>query len=183
MSRIGKKPVAIPSGVKVGVGDGSLSVEGPKGTLSMSVRPEVSVEVDADAKEVRCTISESDLKTREIRAYWGLTRALINNMVEGVTKGYEKSMEIVGVGWGAQVQGNQLKLQLGYAQPVMMDIPAGLNVTAEKQIVKISGPDKQAVGQFAAAMRSKRKPEPYNGKGVKYAGEVIRRKQGKQFGS
>lgn len=183
MSRIGKKPVAIPSGVKIGVADGSLSVEGPKGSLSMPVRPEVNVEVDADAKEVRCTISEHDLKTREIRAYWGMTRALINNMVEGVTKGYEKTMEIVGVGWGGQVQGNQLKLQLGYAQPVMMEIPAGLDVTAEKQTVKISGPDKQAVGQFAAAMRAKRKPEPYNGKGVKYADEVIRRKQGKQFGS
>jgi len=183
MSRIGKKPVSIPSGVKVAVKSDSLSVEGPKGTLTMSVRPEVNVEVDADAKEVRCTIDEKDQSIREVRAYWGLTRALINNMIEGVTKGYEKTMEVVGVGWGAQVQGNQLKLQVGYAQPVLMDIPAGLSVTAEKQIVKINGADKQAVGQFAAAMRAKRKPEPYNGKGVKYADEVIRRKQGKQFGS
>jgi large subunit ribosomal protein L6 len=183
MSRIGKKPVSIPSGVKIAVSKGSLSVEGPKGTLTMPVRPEVSVDVDADAKEVRCTIDEKDQSIREIRAYWGLTRSLISNMVEGVTKGYEKSMEIVGVGWGGQVQGKQLKLQLGYAQPVIMEIPAGLEVTAEKQIVKISGADKQAVGQFAAAMRAKRKPEPYNGKGVKYADEVIRRKQGKQFGS
>lgn len=183
MSRIGKKPVGIPSGVKVALDKDTLRVEGPKGTLTMSVRPEVNVEVDADAKEVRCTISETDHSVREIRAYWGLTRSLINNMVEGVTKGYEKTMEVVGVGWGAQVQGNQLKLQVGYAQPVMMDIPTGLSVTAEKQIVKINGADKQAVGQFAAAMRAKRKPEPYNGKGVKYASEVIRRKQGKQFGS
>lgn len=183
MSRIGKKPVSIPSGVKVAVNNGTLSVEGPKGTLTMPVRPEVNVEVDTDAKEVRCTIEEKDQEIRAVRAYWGLTRALVNNMVEGVTKGYEKTMEVVGVGWGAQVQGNQLRLQVGYAQPVMMQIPAGLNVTAEKQIVKISGPDKQAVGQFAAAMRAKRKPEPYNGKGVKYADEVIRRKQGKQFGS
>lgn len=183
MSRIGKKPISIPGGVKVGVQDGSLSVEGPKGTLTMPLRPEVDVEVDADAKEVRCTIGEDKLESRQARAYWGMTRALINNMVEGVTKGYEKSMEIVGVGWGAQVQGNQLKMQVGYAQPVMMQIPAGLEITADKQTVKISGPDKQAVGQFAAAMRAKRKPEPYNGKGVKYADEVIRRKQGKQFGS
>lgn len=183
MSRIGKKPVALPGGVKVAVSGRNLTVDGPKGSLSMTVRPEVDVQVDQDAKEVRCTIDESRFGDRQIRAYWGLTRSLINNMVEGVTKGYEKNMEIVGVGWGAQVQGNQLRLQVGYAQPVMMPIPAGLQVTAEKQSVKIQGADKQAVGQFAAAMRAKRKPEPYNGKGVKYADEVIRRKQGKAFGS
>lgn len=183
MSRIGKKPVTVPKGVKVGIADGSMKVEGPKGTLSMSLRPEVGVEHDAGSNEIRCTIPESSMEDRASRAYWGMTRAMIQNMMVGVTQGYEKTMEVVGVGWGAQVQGKQLRLQLGYAAPVMMDIPEGLNISVEKQIVKITGADKQAVGQFAAAMRAKRKPEPYNGKGVKYANEVIKRKQGKQFGS
>jgi large subunit ribosomal protein L6 len=183
MSRIGKKAVTVPGNVKVAVGDGSVKVDGPKGSLSMSVRPEVNVEWDEKAREVRCAIDEGDMENRAARAYWGMTRALIQNMVLGVTQGYEKTMEIVGVGWQAQVSGKQLKLQLGFASPVMMDIPQGLTVNVEKQIVKISGADKQAVGQFAAAMRAKRKPEPYNGKGIKYATEVIRRKQGKQFGS
>ena len=183
MSRIGKKPVSVPKGVKIVLGDRTVKVEGPKGTLSMGVRPEVSVEFDEAAREVRCTIPEASMTERQHRAYWGLTRSLIQNMVDGVTKGYDKTMEVVGVGWGAQVQGNQLRLQLGYASPVMMTIPAGLQITVEKQIVKIHGADKQAVGHFAAAMRAKRKPEPYKGKGVKYADEIIKRKQGKQFGS
>lgn len=183
MSRIGKKPVPVPKGVKVGIAGGSVKVEGPKGTLSIAVRPEVAVEHKADTNEVCCSIPQGKMDDRASRAYWGMTRALIQNMMVGVTQGYEKTMEIVGVGWGAQVQGNQLRLQLGYAAPVMMDIPNGLTVSVDKQIVKISGADKQAVGQFAAAMRAKRKPEPYNGKGVKYANEVIKRKQGKQFGS
>lgn len=183
MSRIGKKPVSVPGNVKVGVADGSVKVEGPRGTLTMSHRPEVSVVYDDGAREVRCAIDEADMKTRQVRAYWGLTRSLIQNMVTGVTDGYEKTMEIVGVGWAAQVVGQQLKLQLGYATPVMMDIPPGVSITVEKQLVKIGGADKQAVGHFAAAMRAKRKPEPYNGKGVRYAGEVIRHKQGKQFGA
>jgi large subunit ribosomal protein L6 len=183
MSRIGKKPVSVPSGVKVGIVDRAVKVEGPKGTLSMTHRPEVSVAFNEDSREVCCGIAEADMGTRQIKAYWGLTRSLIQNMVIGVTDGYAKTMEIVGVGWGAQVVGQQLKLQLGYADPVMMNIPEGVNIDIQKQIVKISGADKQAVGHFAAAMRSKRKPEPYNGKGVKYADEVIRRKQGKQFGA
>jgi large subunit ribosomal protein L6 len=181
MSRIGKKPVQVPAGVKVNVDGTALSVQGPKGTLSMRVRPEVEVRVEGD--EVRCAVDENRLDEPEIRAFWGLTRSLISNMVEGVTNGYEKNLEVVGVGWGAQVQGRQLRLQVGYANPVMMDIPEGLEVTAEKQSIKVRGADKQAVGQFAAAVRAQRKPEPYNGKGVKYAGEVIRRKQGKAFGS
>ena len=183
MSRIGKKPVSVPKGVKVGVSNGTVKVDGPKGSLSMCVRPEVGVEFDESAAEVRCTIPESSIEDRQCRAYWGMTRALIQNMVTGVTDGYEKSLEIVGVGWGAQVQGSQVKLQLGYAKPVLVDIPQGVTVTAEKQIVKITGADKQAVGQLAAAIRSTRKPEPYNGKGVKYTDEVIKRKQGKAFGA
>ncbi len=183
MSRIGKKAVSVPGNVKVAVADGSVKVDGPKGSLSMRLRPEVAVEWDEKAREVRCAIDESDKENRAVRAYWGMTRAMIQNMVMGVTQGYEKTMEIVGVGWQAQLAGKQLKLQLGFASPVMMEVPQGVTVTVEKQLVKISGPDKQAVGQFAAAMRAKRKPEPYNGKGIKYVDEVIRRKQGKQFGS
>ncbi|MBK7404486.1 MAG: 50S ribosomal protein L6 [Phycisphaerales bacterium] len=183
MSRIGKKPVSIPGNVKVAVAGGSLKVDGPKGSLAINLRPEVKVEWNEGAREVHCSIDQADMENRAARAYWGMTRALIQNMVDGVTKGYEKTMEVVGVGWGAQLVGKQLKLQLGYASPVMMDIPAGITVGVEKQIVKISGADKQAVGQFAAAMRAKRKPEPYNGKGVKYQEETIRRKQGKQFGA
>jgi large subunit ribosomal protein L6 len=104
-------------------------------------------------------------------------------MIDGVTKGYEKTMEVVGVGWTAALAGKQLKMVVGYANPIIMDIPAGLTVTVDKQFVKVAGPDKQSVGQFASAMRQKRKPEPYNGKGIKYTTETIKRKQGKQFGA
>lgn len=181
MSRIGKKAVSVPGSVKVSLADGNVSIDGPKGSLSISLRPEVSVEWDEGAREVRCTVE--DTNDRQSKAYWGMTRALIQNMVVGVTDGYEKSLEIVGVGWNAQVAGQNLKLQLGYASPVVLAIPAGVSVTAEKQSIKVAGPDKQAVGQFAAAVRSTRKPEPYNGKGVKYTDETIKRKQGKQFGA
>jgi large subunit ribosomal protein L6 len=181
MSRIGKKPVTVPKGVKVSVANRVVKVEGPKGTLTMTHRPEVGVAVKDN--EVVCTIDESRAEETGAKAYWGTTRALIDNMIEGVTKGYQKKMEVVGVGWTAAVAGKQLKMTLGFANPIMMDIPAGVNVLVEKQIVTVSGADKQAVGQFAAEMRQKRKPEPYNGKGVKYVDEVIKKKQGKQFGS
>jgi large subunit ribosomal protein L6 len=159
-----------------------VKVEGPKGTLTMTHRPEVGVAV-ADNGEIVCTVEEDRLDETGVKAYWGTTRALIDNMIEGVTKGYQKKMEVVGVGWTAAVTGKQLKMTLGFANPIMMDIPAGVTVAVEKQIVTVSGADKQAVGQFAAEMRQKRKPEPYNGKGVKYVDEVIKKKQGKQFGS
>lgn len=183
MSRIGKKPIPLPKGVKLSVKDRLVTAEGPKGTLKMTHRPEVGVAVN-DQNEVVCTIDEAQAaQDPSVRAYWGTTRALIGNMVEGVAKGYERKMEVVGVGWTAAVTGKQLKMMLGFANPIMMDIPTGVNVAVEKQIVTITGADKQAVGQFAAQMRAKRKPEPYNGKGIKYFDEVIKRKQGKQFGS
>lgn len=181
MSRIGKKAIKVPASVKVSLADKTVNIEGAKGSLSMTVRPEVSVQWDESAREIRCSID--DVGVRQHRAYWGMTRSLIQNMVDGVEKGYEKILDIVGVGWGGSVSGNTLKLQLGYADPVVMPIPEGVTVNAEKSTIRISGADKQAVGQFAAAVRSKRKPEPYNGKGVKYRDEVIRRKQGKQFGA
>ena len=183
MSRIGKQPVAVPKGVKVTVSADAVKVEGPKGTLSIRRPAEVSVRVDEGAGNVVCEIDPARAEERQVRAHWGTTRAHIQNMVDGVSKGYEKTMEIVGVGWQAALAGREVRLQLGFANPVVMPIPQGLTVTVDKQVVKIAGADKQAVGQFAAAMRSKRKPEPYNGKGIKYSDETIRRKQGKQFGA
>jgi len=183
MSRIGKKPVAIPSGVKVGLQGRDLTVEGGGKKLVMTCRPEVKVAVDESAKQVNVSIDESNMENAEAKAYWGTTRALIQNMIEGVTKGYEKKLEVVGVGWTATLKGKAIELKLGYANPVVLDIPEGVNVTVEKTIITIKGADKQTVGEFAAAIRAKKKPEPYNGKGIKYVDEVIRRKQGKVFGS
>ncbi|MFK7758723.1 MAG: 50S ribosomal protein L6 [Phycisphaerales bacterium] len=184
MSRLGKKPVQIPSNVKVNISGQSISVEGPKGSLSMDFRPEVKVTHDEDSKTVNVDVDKTLLeKDRAFRAYWGTTRSLINNMVVGVTEGYEKKLNIVGVGWTGTVNGNKLALKVGYANLIEMPIPEGLTVTAEKQLVTISGADKQAVGHFAASARAKRKPEPYNGKGIKYLDEVITRKQGKAFGN
>jgi large subunit ribosomal protein L6 len=184
MSRIGKKIIEVPAGVKVGVKDRTVEVQGPKGKLTFSHRPEVAVVVAEGGKAVNVGLTTGYTRdNKEANAYWGTTRALVRNMIDGVTKGYEKNMEVIGVGWVAVVQGKKLKLTVGFANAILMDIPDGLTVTVEKEKVKIVGMDKQAVGQFASAMRAKRKPEPYNGKGIKYAEEVIKRKQGKQFGA
>lgn len=183
MSRIGKKPISVPGNVKVNLSGSSISIEGPKGTLSYDFRPEVSVSYDEGDKSISVTMDEALIQAkRSNNAYWGTTRALINNMIKGVTDGYEKKLQVVGVGWTASVNGNKLALKVGYANIIEMPIPAGLNVTAEKQIITVTGADKQAVGHFAASTRAKRKPEPYNGKGIKYLDEVIMRKQGKAFG-
>ena len=183
MSRIGRKKVEIPASVKVQIKDQTVSVTGPLGTLSMTHRPEVHVKWDEAEKAVTVSIDESQMDNRATRANWGTTRSLIQNMVDGVTKGYEKTMEVVGVGWTPSVAGNKLKLVVGFANPITMDIPPGLKVSVDKSFVKISGPDKRMVGQFASEMRSKRKPEPYNGKGIKYTTEVIKKKAGKAFGA
>jgi len=183
MSRIGRKKVEIPDNVKVQLKDRTVTVTGPLGTLSMTHRPEIKVRWDEVEKGIFVSIDEADMENRSVRANWGTTRSLIQNMVDGVTKGYEKTMEVVGVGWSAAVQGSKLKLVVGFANPIVMDIPQGLKVTVDRNFVKIAGPDKRLVGQFASEMRSKRKPEPYNGKGIKYVDEVIRRKAGKAFGA
>jgi large subunit ribosomal protein L6 len=183
MSRIGKKTVAVPAGVKIAIKDRVVNVEGPKGKLTFTHRPEVKVAFSEADKAVNCSIDASDADSRLAGALWGTTRAIINNMVKGVTTGYEESMEVVGVGWTAAVAGKKLKLVVGYANPIELDIPTGVTVAVDKQIVKVSGPDKQLVGQFASSMRQVRKPEPYNGKGIKYVGETIKRKQGKQTGA
>jgi large subunit ribosomal protein L6 len=177
MSRIGKQPVAVPAGVKVGVSGQQISIEGPLGKLSWDLRPEVSAKYDEGKKQV--LIGRHD-DTRQAKALHGLSRAVIANMVVGVTKGYEKKLEIVGVGYLAAVQKGMLQLRVGFANEVVKKIPAGLTVTCPDQThVVIKGSDKQLVGQFAAEVRAVRKPEPYKGKGVRYDGEVVRRKAGK----
>ncbi len=182
MSRIGKKAVEIPAGVNVSVSDDrTVTVEASGKTLKMTHRPEVVVSVEDDPKSVVVTAHKPDERTT--RAYWGTTRSLIANMIEGVTKGYEKKLQIVGVGWGATVAGQKLDLKLGFANIISVPIPAGLDVVAEKDLVTVKGTDKHMVGEFAAVVRSKRKPEPYNGKGIRYFGEEVRRKQGKAFGN
>ncbi|MBX3359394.1 MAG: 50S ribosomal protein L6 [Phycisphaeraceae bacterium] len=183
MSRIGRQKIEVPANVKVLIKDCSVSIQGPLGTLSLTHRQDVKVKWDEGEKAITVSIDDKDAENRVVNACWGTTRALLRNMIEGVTKGYEKSMEVVGVGWTAAVQGNKLKLVVGYANPLMMDIPQGLKVTVEKAIVKISGFDKRLVGQFASSMRALRKPEPYNGKGIKYTTEVIKKKAGKSFGA
>jgi len=177
MSRIGLKPVSIPAGVKVQVSGSSVCVEGPKGKMERTFRPEVTVVHDAASGRLNVQRRNDD---RVARALHGLTRSLIANMVEGVTNGYQKKLEIVGVGYLAAVQKNTLQLRVGYANEIQKPIPAGLNVVCPDQThVHISGCDKQQVGQFAAEIRALRKPEPYKGKGVRYEGEVVKLKPGK----
>ena len=183
MSRVGKKPVTVPGGVKISLSGRCVNVEGPKGSLSFEHRPEVDVAWDEGAKQVSVTLPSERAGNRQARALWGTTRAVIQNMVIGVSEGYRKQLEIVGVGWGANIAGERLDVNVGFAAPVGVPIPRGVAVKVEKQLVTVEGADKQAVGQFAAQVRSVKKPEPYQGKGIKYAGEVIRRKQGKQFGA
>ncbi|MEM8835152.1 MAG: 50S ribosomal protein L6 [Planctomycetota bacterium] len=182
MSRLGKMAIDIPAKCEVTVDGRTVRVSAGDKTLEMTTRPEVSVSVDGDAKTVNVTVDESLQGSKEIRAYWGMTRALIANMVEGVTKGYEKKLKVNGVGYNAQMAGQALNLKLGFANTITVPIPMGVNVAVEGDFITVTGADKQAVGQFAAAVRSKRPPEPYNGKGIQYADEQIRRKQGKAFG-
>ncbi|MBI2826793.1 MAG: 50S ribosomal protein L6 [Planctomycetia bacterium] len=177
MSRIGKKLVAIPAGLKIDISGKRIAIEGPLGKLDWNFRPEIDVAFDDKARQLRVTRSAEN---RQVRALHGLTRAMIQNMVDGVTKGYEKKLEIVGVGYLAAVQGNTLQLRVGFANEVHKPIPAGVKVTCPDQThVVVKGIDKQKVGQFAAEVRAVRKPEPYKGKGVRYDGEVVRRKAGK----
>ena len=184
MSRIGKKPIQVPAGVKISIKDRHVAVEGGKGKLSFTHRPEVKVAWHENEKSVVCDLADGYTpEHKEANAYWGTTRAILRNMIEGVTKGYERQLEVVGVGWQASISGKQLKLVVGFANPILVQVPDGLTVTVEKQIIRIVGSDRHAVGQFAAKVRAKRKPEPYNGKGIKYTNEVIRRKQGKQTGA
>jgi len=176
MSRIGKRSVAIPSGVTADIQDGTLTVKGPKGTLTMGLTDEISYEV----KEGEISVLPAN-DTKKARSFWGMQRTLVSNLVEGVTDGYTKVLDITGVGYRAQAQGKKLKLQLGFSHDVDIDVPEGLDVkTPDQTTVEISGIDKQAVGQFAAEIRRWRKPEPYKGKGIRYRGEFVFRKEGKK---
>ena len=177
MSRIGKKPIPLPDGVKVNVAGQQVTVEGKLGKLEYRHRPEIDVRVDDQQKAIVCSRSSED---REIRAYHGLTRALISNMLVGVTQGYEKRLEIQGVGYLGAIQGSTLQLRVGFANEIQKPIPAGLDVTCPDQThIVVKGTNKQQVGQFAAEVRAVRKPEPYKGKGIRYEGEQVRRKAGK----
>ncbi|MBX9665716.1 MAG: 50S ribosomal protein L6 [Novosphingobium sp.] len=176
MSRIGKKPVTIPSGVTADIANGVITVKGPKGTLTLNMRDEISYTVDGNA-----IIVKPANDTKAARAFWGMQRTLVDNLVVGVTEGYTKTLNITGVGYRANSQGNNLKLQLGYSHDVDFAIPEGIEIkTPDNTTVLISGIDKQKVGQVAAEIRRWRKPEPYKGKGIKYAGEFIFRKEGKK---
>ena len=179
MSRIGKQPVPVPSGVKVAIDGQVIHVEGPKGKLLFKMADGVSAGIDP-AKNQVVVKRASDVRLH--KALHGLTRSLIANMMKGVTEGYVRRLEVVGVGYNAKVQGKELTLAVGFANPVKRAIPEGLTVTAPAptQIV-IQGPDKQKVGEFAAVVRRVRPPEPYKGKGIRYEGEVVKRKAGKAF--
>ena len=175
MSRIGRMPIAIPAGVTVEVAENNkVTVKGPKGTLERVLAPEMNIAVEG--AEVVVT-RPNDLK--RMKSLHGLTRTLINNMVVGVSTGYEKKLEVNGVGYKASKAGNKLTLALGYSHPVEMEDPAGLESTVEGNVITVKGIDKEKVGQYAAEIRSKRESEPYKGKGIKYVDEVIRRKVGK----
>lgn len=175
MSRIGRMPITVPAGVTVDLKEHNLlTVKGSKGQLQRQLPVEMKIEIDgAEIKVVR----PNDLK--KMKSLHGLTRTLINNMVVGVTAGYEKKLEINGVGYKASKKGKQLDLALGYSHPIEMTDPEGIESTVENNIITVRGIDKEKVGQYAAEIRFKRMPEPYKGKGIKYVGEVIRRKEGK----
>jgi large subunit ribosomal protein L6 len=176
MSRIGKKAVPVPAGVTANIADRILSVKGPKGTLTLPLADDIAYDVQADAIAVQPANG-----TKRARAFWGMQRTLVQNLVTGVTTGFSKKLVITGVGYRAAAQGKTLKLQLGYSHDVNIDVPEGLEVkTPDATTVEISGADKQKVGQLAAEIRRWRKPEPYKGKGIKYDGEFIFRKEGKK---
>ena len=176
MSRIGKRPVTIPSGVTAQIENGTLSVKGPKGTLTMGLSDDITYNLDEGA----IAVSPAN-DTRRARDHWGMQRTLVSNLVTGVTEGYTKVLLITGVGYRANAQGKNLKLQLGYSHDVDFAVPEGIEIkTPDNTTVEISGIDKQKVGQVAAEIRRWRKPEPYKGKGIKYRGEFIFRKEGKK---
>lgn len=174
MSRIGKKPISIPNGVEVSLAGGLLTVKGPKGLLTRQMHPKVFVNVGKDEVEV----SVSD-ESKESKAIHGLSRMLVANMIIGVSTGFEKALEIVGVGYRAELQGNTAVLNVGYSQPVHFDLPKGVEAKIDKTKIILSSIDKELLGLTAAKIRGIRKPEPYKGKGIRYADEVVRRKAGK----
>jgi large subunit ribosomal protein L6 len=179
MSRVGKKPVPIPPGVKVVVEGSTVRAEGPKGALAQGVPAGLAVSVDSGVLTVA-----REAETRSLRALHGLTRSLIANMVHGVKDGFERKLEIVGIGYRAQIQGKNLQFSLGYSHPVVFPLPEGIQAEVERQVsITLRGADKALLGQTAAQIRSLRKPNPYKGKGIRYAEEQVRRKVGKKAGA
>lgn len=176
MSRIGKQPIELPAGVEVKIGADLITVKGPKGVLTQKLNPSVTVKQEDSTLTV--TVKNPDVKSD--KSMWGLFQRLISNMVTGVTSGFTKQLEVNGVGYRAAVAGRILNLQLGYSHPIEYQIPDGIEIAVEKNVISVTGSDKQVVGQTAAEIRSLRKPEPYKGKGIKYADETIKRKVGKQ---
>ena len=177
MSRIGKKPVVVPNGVSVDIQETVVKVKGPKGELTFNRPPGISIEFDQASKEIRVNRPNDQ---RQNRALHGMTRAMLNNMVAGVQKPFEKKLEIQGVGYNAQLAGTNIRLQVGFANTIMLAVPKGVTVTVpDPTHITISSSDRHAVGQFAANIRRVRPPEPYKGKGIRYEGEVVRRKAGK----
>ncbi len=175
MSRIGKQPVPVGT-AKVAVADRMVKMEGPKGKLELKIHPAVDVKLDDARKELVVTRRDDE---KQSKALHGLTRSLLSNMVLGVTQGYQKSLEIQGVGYKAELKGKELFLSVGFANQIKKTVPAGLNVTVEGARIHVAGPDKQLVGMFASEVRKVRKPEPYKGKGIRYVGEVVKIKPGK----
>jgi large subunit ribosomal protein L6 len=181
VSRIGKQPVVVPANVKVEVSGNTVRVEGPKGKLAQTFRPEIGVKYDADKKTVVVSRSGDE---REARSLHGLYRALIANMVKGVVNGYEKKLKIEGIGYQARKDKNAVVLTVGYANAIVMNPPEGVTADVpDPTTIVVKGADKQKVGQFAAEIRASRKPEPYKGKGIRYENETVRRKEGKSFAS
>lgn len=178
MSRTGKKLITIPAGTEVSVADGVLSVKGKGGVLTRPVHHNISINIDGNSVSV---VPNSE--TRLARALWGTYAAHIRNMIQGVGKPFIKKLQIEGIGFKAELSGKTLSLAIGFSHPVKVDIPEGLHVTVEKNIITISGSDKERVGEFAASLRALKKPEPYKGKGIRYEGEVVRKKAGKKVTS
>jgi len=175
MSRIGKKPIEIPEGVEVKISGNKISVKGSKGSLDFDFHDDI--EVKSSGKEIQVAAKRD---TKQSWALWGLTRVLVANMTHGVTKGFEKQLELQGVGYRMAVQGKKLNMALGFSHPVEVEIPEGLEAKIEKNILTISGIDKQKVGQLTASIRALKKVEPYKGKGFRYVGEIVRKKAGKK---
>ncbi len=175
MSRVGRKPIPIPDKIKITYKDRYISVEGQKGSLQKTVHPAVDLEIGKD--EIRVKVVRDDRKSRALQ---GLTRSLVANMVIGVHEGFERVLEIIGIGYRATVEGNRIQFNLGYSHPISLDLPQGVTASvAKNNVIKLAGIDKEKLGQTAAAIRRLRPPEPYKGKGIKYAGEYIQRKAGK----
>ena len=175
MSRVGKKPILIPEGVEVKIEEQKVEIKGPKGELSLEIRPEIKVE-----RKENQILALPQRQVKKTKAFWGLTRALLANAIQGVTKGYEKKLEIQGIGYKPSLDGKDLNLQIGFTNPVKIKAPEGIGFLVEKNIITISGIDKGLVGEIAAKIRKIRPPEPYKGKGIRYLGEIVKRKAGKK---